>query len=61
MTIVFLVDHDSAVEITHREHGKKVVMFGDRFNIEFDTTNVSDMFTRERNKIVNYILAKNKQ
>jgi hypothetical protein len=56
----FLVDHNSLIEINHREHGKKVVRFGDSFIIEFDTTNVANTFLMERNKVVNYILAKNK-
>jgi len=56
----FIVFQDSIVEITHREHGKKIVKFSGMFNIEFDTTNVANTFLMERNKVVNYILAKNK-
>jgi hypothetical protein len=54
----FIVFPDSSIEINHREHGKKVIKFGDTFIVEFDTTNVANAFLMERNKIVNYILAK---
>jgi hypothetical protein len=53
----FVVFPNSAVEISHQEHGKKIIRFGDTYIIRFTTTNVSNLFIAERNKIVNYILA----
>jgi hypothetical protein len=54
----FIVFHESTIEIEHREHGKKSIKFNDTYMISFTTTNIDNLFIRERNKVVNYVLSK---
>jgi hypothetical protein len=56
----FAVYPDSAVQISHREHGNKCIKFNDAFVVWFLTTSVDIRFIEERNKVVNYILSKSK-